>query len=137
MAINFKPINEVPVAEELAEGDTLLINSGGTAKQIDATKVGGSGGGTIIYLKDYTPDESDGNATASPCLDAEMTQVMSTAELAATIASGPVVLYTDAMGVAAWMTPFMSADMGNVWVSFLFMGDSLTQLRYNCSDTAV
>ena len=33
MAINFKPINAVPVTEELADGDMLLVNSGGTAKQ--------------------------------------------------------------------------------------------------------
>lgn len=137
MAINFKPINEVPVVEELAEGDMLLVNSGGAAKQIDASKVGGSGGGTIIYLKDFTPDDSGSNATAAPCKDAEMTQVLSTAELAVAIASGPVVLYADAMGMPAWFTPMLSANMGDAWMSFLVMGDTFTQLVYTCSDTAV
>ena len=39
MSINFKPINEVPEIEALNEGDKLLVNSNGTARQIDAEKV--------------------------------------------------------------------------------------------------
>ncbi|MBP3427125.1 MAG: hypothetical protein J6M47_02550 [Clostridia bacterium] len=37
--MNFRPINEVPEIEALNEGDKLLVNSNGTARQIDAEKV--------------------------------------------------------------------------------------------------
>lgn len=37
--MNFRPINEVPEIEALTEGDKLLVNSNGTARQIDAEKV--------------------------------------------------------------------------------------------------
>lgn len=37
MSINFKKITDVPVITELTEGDTLLVNNGGAAKQIDAS----------------------------------------------------------------------------------------------------
>lgn len=46
MAINFKPINELPEIESVSEGDKLLVNSGGTAKQIDASKFAESGSGS-------------------------------------------------------------------------------------------
>lgn len=50
--MNFKPIGEVPEVQALAEGDKLLVNSGGMAKQIDASKVGGSGGGSApVYVQ--------------------------------------------------------------------------------------
>lgn len=55
MAINFKPINELPEIESVSEGDKLLVNSGGTAKQIDASKFAESGSGSggaagVIYI---------------------------------------------------------------------------------------
>lgn len=56
MSINVKPINEVPEIETLSDGDKLLVNNNGAAKQIDASKVGGSGGGTIIYCNPVTMD---------------------------------------------------------------------------------
>lgn len=39
--MNLKPINEVPEIESLQEGDKILINSNGAAKQVAASKVGG------------------------------------------------------------------------------------------------
>ena len=57
MAINFKPINELPEIESVSDGDKLLVNSGGMAKQIDASKFAGSGSGSgsggaagVIYI---------------------------------------------------------------------------------------
>lgn len=49
MSFNFKPINEVPEIDAVSVGDKLLVNSNGAAKQIDASKIGGGGGGTV-YL---------------------------------------------------------------------------------------
>ena len=46
--MNFKKITDVPVLEEILEGDMLVVNHGGTAAQIDASKVGGSGGSMNI-----------------------------------------------------------------------------------------
>ena len=51
MAYNFRSINDVPVAGSLASGDKVILNSGGIAKQIDASKLGGSGGGGTIYAE--------------------------------------------------------------------------------------
>ena len=132
MAINFKPINAVPVTEELADGDMLLVNSGGTAKQIAASKVGGGGGGTMIYIKDFSI--GDEQATGIPCKDAELTQVMSTAELLAAFDAGPVAVKVAIEGVGAWSTPFVTMQMGAV-MSYLMLGESIAVLVYLCSDT--
>ena len=43
MSINFKKITEVTEITELSEGDKLIVNSNGAAKQIDASKIGGGG----------------------------------------------------------------------------------------------
>lgn len=134
MAINFKPINEVPTIEALAEGDKVLVNSGGTAKQIDASLVGGSGGGTVIYIKDFT--EGTDMMTGSPCKDAELTQVMTTEELLAAFAAGPVVLSVTMGDVPAWMHPCVTMNQGGV-ISVLMMGESAMPFMYLCSDTSV
>ena len=134
MAINFKPINEVPTIEALSDGDTLLVNSGGTAKQIDASLVGGSGGGTVIYIKDYT--EGTDMVTGSPCKDAELTQVMTTEELLAAFAAGPVVLSVTMNSKHAWMHPCVTLNQGGKLISILLIGEA-KQFVYLCSDTSV
>lgn len=133
MAINFKPINEVPTIEALSDGDTLLVNSGGTAKQIDASLVGGSGGGTVIYIKDYT--EGTDMVTGSPCKDAELTQVMTTEELLAAFAAGPVVLSVTMDSIPAWMHPCVTLNQGGTLISILLIGEA-KQFVYLCSDTS-
>ena len=133
MAINFKPINEVPTIEALAEGDKVLVNSGGTAKQINASLVGGSGGGTVIYIKDFT--EGTDTTTGSPCKDAELTQVMTTEELLAAFAAGPVVLSVTMGDVHAWMHPCVTINQGGTLISILLM-DAAMQFVYLCSDTS-
>lgn len=84
MAINFKPINELPEIESVSEGDKLLVNSGGTAKQIDASKFAesgsGSGGGSApAYLKSLDDEFADMPAYAA-YKDEGMTQMMTYAE---------------------------------------------------------
>lgn len=78
MSINFKPINEVPEITELAEGDKLLVNSGGTAKQIDASKVGGKGGGgsAPIYAVMVGGDDESGAFGLLSYADADHTQML-------------------------------------------------------------
>lgn len=51
MSVNIKPINDVPVVEEVTAGDKVLVNRSGAAVQIDASKVGGGGGaaGGVVY----------------------------------------------------------------------------------------
>lgn len=133
MAINFKPINEVPTIEALAEGDKVLVNSGGTAKQIDASLVGGSGGGTVIYIKDFTEDTD--MMAGSPCKDAELTQVMTTEELLAAFAAGPVVLSVTMGDVPAWMHPCVTTTQGGPLISIILMSKAM-QFVYLCSDTS-
>ena len=52
--MNFKKITDIPVLEEILDGDMLVVNHGGAAAQIDASKVGGSGGsdnaGQVLYV---------------------------------------------------------------------------------------
>lgn len=58
--MNLKPINEVPEIESLQEGDKILVNSNGTAKQIAARKVGGLPTGGEPHQQLVT--DKDGNA---------------------------------------------------------------------------
>lgn len=45
--MNFKKITDIPVLEEILEGDMLVVNHDGSAAQINASKVGGRGEGNI------------------------------------------------------------------------------------------
>lgn len=80
MSVNIKPINEVSVVEEVAEGDKILLNRGGVAAQIDASKVGGSGGGAAggaVYV-DLTSalNGESSEALVQAFVDIEMTTPM-------------------------------------------------------------
>ena len=61
--MNFKKITDVPVLEEILEGDMLVVNHGGAAAQIDASKVGGSGGELLfpVFYVDGGSNPSDGD----------------------------------------------------------------------------
>lgn len=104
-----KPINNLPVAEAITEGDKLLINSGGMAKQIDASLVGGSGGGmTVIYAK-YADENG---ATVMAYKDADYTQQMTYAEGKKAFENGAIAIMTqDGMPPAA-LTVLMAQSVG-------------------------
>jgi hypothetical protein len=72
--INLRPISELPEVESISDGDKLLLNSNGEAKLIDASKVGGSGGGGTIYVEMIEVDETFDNAAFVCYADAEHTQ---------------------------------------------------------------
>lgn len=96
-----KPINNLPIAESVSAGDKILINSGGVAKQIDASLVGGSGsGGTVIYAQ--IMDASFGVVTAYK--DAELTQIMTYAEGQKAF-SGIAIINADFGGMKAVLIP--------------------------------
>ena len=96
-----KPINNLPVAESVSEGDKILINSGGVAKQIDASLVGASGsGGTVVYAQ--IMDETFGVVTAYK--DAEHTQMM-TYEEGQKAFSGIAIVNINSMGMKFALIP--------------------------------
>lgn len=96
-----KPINNLPVAESVSEGDKILINNGGVAKQIDASLVGGGGsGGTVIYAQ--IMNESFGVVFAYK--DAGLTQWM-TYEEGQKAFSGIAIINIDFMGQKAALIP--------------------------------
>lgn len=77
MAMNFRNVNDLETVSKLNSGDKLLVNSGGVAKQVDASMVGGSGGGGggIVYTDaDLFSEET--SITANAYMDAELTQPM-------------------------------------------------------------
>lgn len=104
-----KPINNLPVAESISEGDKILINSSGVAKQIDASLVGGGGGGmTVIYAK-YA-DENE--VTVMAYKDADYTQQMTYAEGKKAFENGAIAIMTqDGMPPAA-LTVLMAQSVG-------------------------
>lgn len=109
MSINFKPINEVPEVESLSEGDKLLVNSNGAAKQIDASKVGGSGGGGGVFYAG--PGENENGLTFMVFADKELTKTMTFAEGMAVFESGPVVISVSFEGTPMFIYPlFASLD---------------------------
>lgn len=45
--MNLRPFSNLPETDEIKEGDKVLVNQDGMAKQLDASKISGSGGGTV------------------------------------------------------------------------------------------
>ena len=86
-----KPIKNLPVAESVSEGDKILINSGGVAKQIDASLVGGGGGMTVIYAK----PADDNGVTVMAYKDADYTQQMTYAEGKKAFENGAIAILTE------------------------------------------
>lgn len=128
MGINFKPINEVPEVAEISAGDKLLINSGGAAKQIDASKFSmGGGGGSVIY--------ADGNeditARITAYTDAELTQRPTHAEGIALMSRPYVIALMTDGATAGVLTPAMWAsipDSKTMQVVLSIMGQSVSPL---------
>ena len=102
-----KPINTLPVAESVSEGDKILINSGGVAKQIDASLVGGGGGMTVIYAK----PADDNGTTVMAYKDADYTQQMTYAEGKKAFENGALLILTE-NGMNAPFTVLMAQSLG-------------------------
>lgn len=91
MAINFKPINELPEIESVSAGDKLIVNSGGAAKQIDASKVGGGSSADIIYV-DASGLSEGGMAQTVAYADKDMTIPMTYAQGKAALLAGNAIM---------------------------------------------
>ena len=52
--MNLRPFSNLPETDAIKEGDKVLVNQDGMAKQLDANKLGGSGG--TIYGKPSIDD---------------------------------------------------------------------------------
>ena len=102
-----KPINTLPVAEAISEGDKILINSSGVAKQIDASIVGGGGGMTAIYAKPAVDNET----AVMAYKDADYTQQMTYAEGKKAFENGAILTLTEG-GVNLPLTVLMAQSLG-------------------------
>ena len=144
MSINTKPIAEVPVIEELSEGDKLLVNSGGAAKQIDASKVGSGGGGGVIYTR-VTSDQVEGTQIACQAYaDAEMTTLLSYEECKSIIYGGGsihlLLSTTDEGDIPSFVIPvmYMAVDeqkMIGALIVHMFLPQTIAFLLLACSDS--
>lgn len=102
-----KPINNLPVAEAISEGDMILINSGGVAKQIYVSLVGGGGGMTVIYAKNV----DDNGSIIRAYKDADYTQEMTYAEGKKAFENGAILQMVEAeMNVS--LTVVMAMSLG-------------------------
>lgn len=103
MGINFKPVNELEEITKLAEGDKILVNSGGAARQIDVARVvlGGGGGSTL-----YADGNEDITTRMSVYADAELTQQLTYAQ-GVELMSGPfaIVMMVDGAVMGVIMPP--------------------------------
>lgn len=140
MSINTKPITEVPVIEELSEGDKLLVNSGGAAKQIDASKVGGSGGGGggIIYCLPI--DGTEDNIFVSCHKSAARTEsdIMTFVEFEELVSSGPMALAISEDGVhEMYIIPMMLIPDSETSMAqgMIFMVQSVANINFIFSDS--
>ena len=119
MSVNIKPINEVPVVEEVTAGDRVLVNRSGAAVQVPANALGGGSGGGggaaggaaggAVYVDlQSTMGEEGGEAIVQAFTDIEMTTPMDY-ETGKTILLGAGKLSQDfsavTPGAVAYFTP--------------------------------
>lgn len=137
--MNLKPINDVPEIESLQEGDKILVNSNGLAKQIAAEKVGGSGGGMGTFYGEPAPGPDNSGLMFTAYSDKELTVPMTYAEGKEMVENGGMRLCMSAalMGdVNGWMYVIpamvipideqymimgsiaMGADVSELWIVF-------------------
>ena len=127
--INFRSINEVETAEFLADGDKVILNSGGITKQIDASRIGGGGG--ILYAQMISTTECYLYA------DEGHTQMLKYSEAKKAIMLGATTI-TELSGNMVVITPLATTclDGSRVFQSTVM----LTQMNYltlYCSDSAI
>lgn len=115
MAINFKPINELPEIESVSEGDKLLVNSGGTAKQIDASKFAGGGGAVGVIYIDMSEESVDGNVTSGAFSDVSLSTLYTYEQGKALLLRGNAMACVHEGAVASYVLPtmFMLDDDGH------------------------
>lgn len=141
MAINFKPINELPEIESVSAGDKLIVNSGGAAKQIDASKVGGSGGGSadIIYVDGSGFNLESQEFHAMAYADKDMTTPMTYAQGKAALLAGNAIMMTGSGEEGeTYMCPLMvqAVDDAKIAVAICFLISSTFSLVFMFSDTS-
>lgn len=140
MAINFKPINELPEIESVSAGDKLIVNSSGAAKQIDVSKVGGSGGSAdIIYVdgSGFNPENQEFHAMAYA--DKDMTTPMTYAQgKAALLAGNAIMMANSGEEGEEYMYPLMvqAVDDAKTAVAICFLISSALSLVFMFSDTS-
>ena len=142
MSINVKPINEVPVIDALSEGDKLLVNSNGSAKQIDASKVGGSGGGggVIIYGAIVGMEGETLNVSCHKSAARTESDVMTFVEFAELVSSGPMALAVSEDGVhEMYLIPMMLTPDSETSMAqgLMLMGTSIATINFIFPDSAL
>lgn len=73
MDFEFKKLSDVNIVETINSGSRVLMEDGGEIVKVDASKVGGSGGGTV-YLNILEVDEALTNIEAACFADEALTQ---------------------------------------------------------------
>lgn len=137
MAINFKPINELPEIESVSAGDKLIVNSGGAAKQIDASKVGGGGSADIIYVDASGVGEGTTIQTVAYA-DKGMTAPMTYAQgMAALLAGNAIMMVRESEDGEMYMFPMLVQAMDEVKmaVAITVAEATMIQIALMFSDT--
>lgn len=115
--INLRPISELPEVESVSVGDKFLLNSGGEAKLIDASKMGG-GGGTIYAELEFATD-SDSDNIARVYADEAHSNMLTYDQAKEKLKSGAALIYAD-LEVTAVVTP-LTIIYRNYMKSFIML----------------
>lgn len=144
MSMNIKPINEVPFIENLTENDSVLVNSGGVAKQIAASKIGGSGGGgKPVYISIIEGDFSSESMVVKAFDDEALTSQLTFAEGVERFLGGSVLALkseTEGASVVVSITPLFSSNMNEMKISMCMVNmgnEASTAMTVTYSDSAV
>lgn len=140
MSFNFKPITQVPEVFETAAGDKVLLNSSGVAKQIDVSKIGGSGG-TVYVDGTFPPEDTSNQIAALAFADAEYSKKLNY-ETAKKLLIGGAAIHartSEAYGVnnEASASPIAVIYMNDARAiqCVLHIGEMVLQMMLICSDT--
>lgn len=98
--MNLRPFANLPETDAIKEGDKVLVNQDGMAKQLDASKIGGSGGGTIYGIPTVA---TSGNIVEVYADENHTTQL--TYEQAMQMFKGGAVIFGTLDSVSAIITP--------------------------------
>lgn len=144
MSMNIKPINEVPFIEALTENDSVLVNSGGVAKQIPASKIGGrGGGGKPVYISIIEGDFSSESMVVKAFDDEALTSQLTFAEGVERFLGGSVLAFKseteDASGVVS-ITPLFSSNTNETKISMCMVNmgnEAPTEMTVAYSDSVI
>ena len=136
--INLRPAGETPVVEAISDGDkALLIDANGMVKQIPANKLGGSGGGGIIYAVLTMSDDTTEN-TARLYADEANSQMLTYEEAKEKFKSGAI-MYGVSNGMSVFITPLMVVPLEETkafQIAVLVFGTA-AEVAGLCSDSVV